>query len=99
MADHALCDRDPDDILNDFDHGCAGQADHDMREIMWQIIDSVRDSYALALRGLGRDGAKLDGQLRPAIDGGTGVALGRRQIETIEQTVEDYLTNNWGDNA
>lgn len=78
MADHDLSPRTADDILTDYDRGCRGEADIDMRSIMWEIIDAVRDSYALALRG-------------------TKQPLTREQIVEVEQTVEDFLVNSYGD--
>ena len=41
--------RTPDEILTDYDRGCRGEADIDMREILWEIIDDIRSSYALAM--------------------------------------------------
>lgn len=41
--------RHPDEILTDFDAGAAGKADVDMREVLWEVIDDVRHSFALAM--------------------------------------------------
>lgn len=39
-----------DNILRDFDAGCSGSADIDMRAILWEIIADVTDSYAKAMK-------------------------------------------------
>lgn len=41
--------RHPDEILADFDAAVAGRADIDPREILWEILADVQDSYALAM--------------------------------------------------
>lgn len=39
----------PEQLLNEFDLGCKGQADVDMRGILHAIIGDVVDSFRLAL--------------------------------------------------
>lgn len=100
MADHVLSARSPDEILADIDD----QSDYDLRDFIWEVINSVRDSYALALRGVGRQGSSLASKasdpvpepadLDPTVPGDP---LFSWQIAEIEQTVEDFLVNNYGD--
>lgn len=49
--------RTPDEILTDYDRGCRGEADVDMRGILWEVIADVGSSYELAMQGmqLGQD--------------------------------------------
>lgn len=62
-------------ILTDYDDGCAGRRDIDMRAVMHEIIDDIRSSYKLALKGVVPD----------------------RVIEAIEQNMDDYVANHYGD--
>lgn len=41
--------RTPDEIMSDFDAAVSGQADIDPREILWEILADVQDSYRLAM--------------------------------------------------
>lgn len=41
--------RHPDEILADFDAAVQGRADIDPREILWEIIEDIQHSYALAM--------------------------------------------------
>ena len=41
-------ERTPDKILADFDAGCMGTADVDMRGVLWEIINDILDSIELA---------------------------------------------------
>lgn len=43
----------PDELLNRFDAGAQGRADVDMRGVLWDILNDVRQSYLLALREAG----------------------------------------------
>lgn len=42
--------RTPDALLADFDKGIKGQADIDMYDVLWEILDDVRSSYRLAMK-------------------------------------------------
>lgn len=39
----------PDGLLQRFDDGCRGQADIDMRGVLWDILHDVQSSYRLAM--------------------------------------------------
>lgn len=100
MADYTLCKHTPDEIIADLDRlGVA--AGESLRDIVWDVIRSVQDSYALALRGLGRDGAELaDGPDDPVPPLHMALHFGvlfEENIAEVETTVDDYLANNWGD--
>lgn len=45
--------RTPDEFMADYDAGCRGVKDIDMNELLWEIIDDVRDSYRLAMHNAG----------------------------------------------
>lgn len=69
------------EILADYDRGCRGEADIDMRAILWEVIEDVRESYGLAIkheRAISMYPDDLD-------------------FDSIEASVSDYLTNNYGD--
>ena len=51
--------RTPDEIMSDFDAAVSGQVDIDPREILWEILADVQDSYRLAMENV------------PQIDGDT----------------------------
>lgn len=37
------------EILADFDRGCRGEADIDMRAILWEVIEDICTTYRLAI--------------------------------------------------
>lgn len=41
--------RTPDEILADFDAAAKGQADLSIRDLLWDVIDDIRDSYRIAM--------------------------------------------------
>lgn len=47
MSDH------PDELMSRFEQGARGEADIDMVEVLWAIIDDIRDSYRLAMASAG----------------------------------------------
>lgn len=36
-------------ILDDFDAGCRGEGDHDMRGLLWEVIEDIRLAYRVAM--------------------------------------------------
>jgi hypothetical protein len=44
---------DPDALLERFEAGCSGREDIDMHDVLWAILDDVRDSYSLAMKAAG----------------------------------------------
>lgn len=43
--------RTPAELLADYDDGCQGRRDIDMRAILHEIIEDVRESYRMAIAG------------------------------------------------
>lgn len=53
--------RTPDQILEDFETGCQGaMANMDMRAILWEVIDDIRQSYRLAMEAEDVDEGTVD---------------------------------------
>ena len=50
VLDHPLTTRTPDQIMNDLHQLIPDNDDDRLEELIGHVIDSVRDSYALALR-------------------------------------------------
>jgi hypothetical protein len=53
LNDSASAARTPDEIMDDFDAGCRGQADIDMHAVAWEIMEDVQSSCALAMKEAG----------------------------------------------
>jgi hypothetical protein len=67
---------DPDVLMEQFHKGARGEADIDMKDVLWGILADVQSSYRLALEQVGMNDIN---------------------IESVEKTVTDYLTNHYGD--
>jgi hypothetical protein len=72
------------DCLND-DLYVSSDAPFNLRDLMWEIIDDVRDSYHLALSTPDVENAGSPTFVEP------------NRRENILRTVDDYLANHYGD--
>lgn len=112
MADHVLCTRTPDEIMVGFGSAqyalemghALGPDAFDLQSLIWDVINSVRDSYALALRGMGYEGATLAQSPGEKVERAPrgdrrwkAMGLTDFQIAEVEKTVDDYLSNAFGD--
>lgn len=74
--------RHPDEIMADFETGTKGLADIDIDSVLWEIIYDILDSVKLAC-------TTYDNTRHPHPQSTT--------MEHIHTTVEDYITNHYGD--
>lgn len=99
MADHVLSSRTPDQILKDIDEAFSVRSlDLEIsygRDLVWDVINSVRDSYALALRAE-YEITMHDESWNQGTTFVKPMKVFPSLVAEIEATVDDYLTNNWG---
>lgn len=84
--------RTPDEILTDFDAGCSGVADYDMREILHEVIADICSSYTLAINAKLIDLFGISGMY-----GNLAQKVAEEMTNDINTTVEGYIVNNYGD--
>lgn len=86
--------RTPDEILTDFDAGCQGLADIDMREILHEVIADIADSAQLAIR---TQFADMIRQGLPSTPDVVVVLMADLFASEVGDTLENYIVNHYGD--